>query len=81
MKILNAPKLEGFITLAEAAEHIGVSRQHSWRMAAGGKWKTLHRIGNSDVYVVSVEEVAQKHYRRHGTRSSYAIGAEQSSPS
>jgi len=66
MRIQDAPKLEGWVTLAEVADILGISRQHAWRMAAAqpSKWETLHQIGNSNVYVVSLEEVRQRGARR-----------------
>jgi predicted DNA-binding protein (UPF0251 family) len=60
MKLRIVPVLPGWVTLAEAAEAIGVSRQHCWRMADKGKWKSLRVIGESNVYVVSTEEVAKE---------------------
>lgn len=63
MKIPDVPVLPGWVNLTEAAEMIGVSRQHSYRMARDGKWTTLHRIGTKEFYVVSLEEV-QKRRRR-----------------
>lgn len=76
MKIPDVPALPDWITLTEASERIGVSRQHGWRMAVAGKWKTLHRIGDSKVYVVSVEETSQKLFRRTGTMAQYEVGNE-----
>lgn len=63
MRIPDVPVLPGWVNLTEAAEMIGVSRQHSYRMARDGKWKSLHRIGSKEFYVVSVEEVEKR--RRH----------------
>lgn len=62
MRIKNVEKLDCWITLSEAAEMLGISRQHCWRMAASvpSKWATLRRVGNSTVYVVDVHEVEQK---------------------
>ena len=69
MKIIDAPALDGWVGLTEAAEMLGISRQHCWRMATRKKWASLHRVGSSDVYVVSLEEVEQKRSRR----MSYAV--------
>lgn len=55
-----APELEGWLTLTEAAEELDISRQHCWRMANSGKWKTLKRIGTKDVFVVEIAEVERK---------------------
>lgn len=56
------PALEGWVTITEAADMLGISRQHSWRMATQDppKWKTIHKIGTAGVYVVSLEEVEEK---------------------
>lgn len=58
------PVLPGWITISEAADRLGISRQHSWRMARGKKWKTVHRVGTSDVFVVAESEVEERMARR-----------------
>lgn len=60
------PVLDGWVPLSEAADLIGISRQHAWRMATASppKWKTVHRVGTSGVYVVSLEEVEAKRRKR-----------------
>lgn len=49
------PVLAGWITLAEAAERLGVSRTYMYRKAK--KMSSIHRLGNQSSYVVSVSEV------------------------
>lgn len=60
------PTLEGWVNITEAADMLGISRQHSWRMATSDppKWKTVHRIGTSGVYVVATSEVEERMARR-----------------
>ena len=60
------PELEGWLTITEAADMLGISRQHSWRMAVASppKWKTVHKIGTSGVYVVQRSEVEERMARR-----------------
>lgn len=52
----NIPLLDGWITLPEAAQRLGVSRQYAYKLASDGYFKTLHRLGES-VLVVSDYEV------------------------
>lgn len=65
-KLGNLPLLDGWVTLGEAAELLGISRQHSYRRAwlanAGrvGGWTTAHRIGSKPAYVVSMDEIARE---------------------
>ena len=60
------PVLEGWVPLSEAADLIGISRQHAWRRARltndglPGGWKTVHRVGDKPFYVVSVSEVVSE---------------------
>jgi hypothetical protein len=51
------PVLEGWVGLTEAGELLGVSRQYSYRMAAQGKYMTLHRVGSAHMFVVKRSEV------------------------
>ena len=60
----NIPVLDGWVNLTEAAEMIGITRQHAHkkaRLANEGKpngWKSIRRIGTKPMYVVSVSEIA-----------------------
>ena len=60
----NIPVLDGWVNLTEAAERIGITRQHAHkkaRLANEGKpngWKSIRRIGTKPMYVVSVSEIA-----------------------
>lgn len=54
------PVLEGWVGLTEAGERLGISRQHSYKLAKNGGYKTLHRIGNSSITVVSTAELDEK---------------------
>lgn len=62
-KLENIPVLEGWVNLTEAAEILGITRQHAYKRAkltAQGKrggWRTLHQIGSKPMYVVSLSEV------------------------
>jgi hypothetical protein len=55
------PVLEGWVNLTEAAEIIGITRQHSYKKASRfgqvGGYKTLHRVGNQATYVVATSEL------------------------
>lgn len=59
----NIPSLEGWVNLTEAAEMLGITRQHAHkkaRLTNEGKpngWKTIHRVGSKPMYVVSIREV------------------------
>lgn len=62
-KLENVPVLKGWVNLTEAAEILGISRQHSYkraRLASEGKqggYKTLRQIGTKPMYVVSMKEL------------------------
>jgi len=56
----NIPVLEGWVGLTEAGERLGISRQHSYKLAKNGEYKTIHRIGNSSITVVSTAEIEEK---------------------
>lgn len=53
----SVPILEGWINLTEAAERLGVSPQHVSRLAHGDAFKTIRRVGNKKMLVVSSAEV------------------------
>lgn len=59
----NIPVLEGWVNLTEAAEMIGITRQHAHkkaRLANEGKpngWKSIRRVGTKPMYLVSTEEI------------------------
>src|SRR5690606_14876364 len=59
----NIPVLDGWVNLTEAAEMIGITRQHAHkkaRLANEGKpngWKTIHRVGSKPMYGVRIPEV------------------------
>jgi hypothetical protein len=52
------------VGLTEAGEMLGVSRQYSYRMAAQGKYMTLHRVGSAHMFVVRIEEVERMKHDR-----------------
>jgi len=60
----NLPVLAGWVNLTEAAEMLGITRQHAFkktRLANAGQpggWKTVHRVGSKPMYVVSTQEIA-----------------------
>lgn len=62
-KLENVPALDGWVGLTEAAEILGISRQHSYkraRLGSEGKtggYKTIRQIGTKPMYVVSVTEL------------------------
>lgn len=61
----NIPVLEGWVNLTEAAEMIGITRQHAHkkaRLANEGKpngWKSIRRVGTKPMYLISLEEIEQ----------------------
>ena len=61
----NTPVLDGWVNLTEAAEMIGITRQHAHkkaRLANEGKpngWKSIRRIGTKPMYLVSTEEIVE----------------------
>ncbi len=61
----NIPTLDGWVNLTEAAEMVGITRQHAHkkaRLANEGKpngWKTIRRVGSKPMYVVSLGEVEE----------------------
>lgn len=65
-KLGNLPELPGWVNLTEAAEMLGISRQHSYRRARlaneghTGGWKSCHRIGSKPSYVVSLDEIREE---------------------
>jgi excisionase family DNA binding protein len=66
----NAPTLDGWITIAEAAETLGVTKQAVHAMIRTGEVKSLHRIGkrpaarSKPVYVVADTEIDELRDRR-----------------
>lgn len=59
----NIPKLDGWVNLTEAAEMLGITRQHAFKKARQANaglssgWKTVRRIGSKPMYVVSTAEI------------------------
>ena len=58
------PVLEEWISLTEAAEILGLSRQYVNKRATNGDYATLHRLGNSPALVVQREEIENIARRR-----------------
>lgn len=64
-KLPNLPVLEGWVTLTQAAEMLGFTRQHAYRKARlandglRGGWRSVHRLGTPTIYVVSLSEVEE----------------------
>ena len=60
----DTPILEGWIGIPEAGEMLGISRQHSFKLASkrpeDGGYATLHRIGSSFVCVVALSEIEMR---------------------
>lgn len=53
------PVLEGVVSLTEAGEMLGYARQHAYRMARNGRFRSLARIGSSHMFVVSTKEIQE----------------------
>lgn len=52
------PTINEWITLPEAAQRLGISRQYAYKRAADDYFQSLHKIGDELItYVVSTEEV------------------------
>lgn len=56
-KIEDVPVLEGWVNLTEAAEKLGVTRQHAYKLAKNGGFSTLHQLGTKPAYVVNTTEI------------------------
>ncbi|MBA4248550.1 MAG: hypothetical protein C0444_09705 [Microbacterium sp.] len=60
----NIPQLDGWVNLTEAAEMLGITRQHAFkkvRQANDGHpsgWRTIRRVGSKPMYVISTAEIA-----------------------
>ena len=54
----NIRKLGSWITLPEAADMLGVSRQHVYNKAVAGHFNTLHRVGAA-TFVVDSREIEE----------------------
>lgn len=59
----DVPTLKGWVNITEAAEMLGITRQHSYKKATQfgrpGGWRTLHRVGTQPAYVVAIEEIEE----------------------
>lgn len=54
----SVPVLEGWVNITEAAELLGITRQHGYKMAKNGGFKSLHKVGSQPAYVISTLEIA-----------------------
>lgn len=60
----NIPQLDGWVNLTEAAEMLGITRQHAFKKARQANdghpsgWKTIRRVGSKPMYVISTGEIA-----------------------
>lgn len=55
--VIVVPVLENWLTAAQAADVLGISRQSVTRMMNEGTFGTLHAVGDRPLYVVRREEV------------------------
>lgn len=53
----DVPMLEGWVNLTEGADLLGITRQHAYKTAKQGKYKTLHKIGHQPSYVIATTEI------------------------
>lgn len=53
----NIPALGDWVNLTEGAEILGYSRQYMYKLAQGGKFESLHRIGTQPTFVVSKADI------------------------
>lgn len=70
------PVLDGWVGLTEAGELTGVTRQQSYKRARTGFYKTLHKVGNSSITVVSTKEIEEINARRVPAQESAEVSAE-----
>ena len=54
------PVLKGWVNMTEAAEMLGITRQHAYKLSTNGAFKTLHRVGTQPTFVISVKEIELK---------------------
>lgn len=57
---LDIPVLKGWVLVAEAAEMLGVTRQHAYRLVQQNEMKNVRRLGTSSFYVVKVSEIQKR---------------------
>lgn len=55
----DAPVLEGWITLTDAAELLGISKQAVHKMVTSHKITTLHKIGRKPLYIMREAEITR----------------------
>lgn len=51
------PPLEGYLTVPDVADRLGVTKQAVHKMIYEGRFKTVRQVGNAAVYVVKLSEV------------------------
>lgn len=66
---IEAPQLGDWITIAEAAEILGITRQNAWKLAGRGKFRSVHKIGSKKFFVISRAEVEEYKEAREAVRS------------
>lgn len=75
----NIAQLDGWVNLTEAAEMLGITRQHAFKKARQANeghpsgWKTVRRVGSKPMYVVSTAEIEDLQAAR-GDRTDLAKG-------
>jgi excisionase family DNA binding protein len=57
---LDLPTLEGWVLIAEAADMLGVSRQHAYRLVRDGELKNVRRLGTSSFYVIKTSSIQKR---------------------
>lgn len=57
---LDIPPLDGWVLIAEAADLLGVTRQHAYRLVRDKELKNVRRLGTSTFYVVKTSEVQKR---------------------
>lgn len=61
----NIPQLDGWVNLTEAAEMLGITRQHAFKKARKANdghpngWRTIRRVGSKPMYVISTKEIEE----------------------
>ena len=61
------PILDDWVSLTEAAQLLGFSRQHAYKLAQDRAFHTLRRVGTAHIAVVSREEVKNMAEKRRKT--------------
>jgi excisionase family DNA binding protein len=60
------PLLDGWVTLPEAAQRLGISRQYAYKLASDGYFRSLRRLGESVLVVGTWDVIDKQNERKKG---------------